>query len=71
MSNVQDVTAEHNGFLPTIFGYGTMTTETAGEEDNFVFAWCPTPDIYAERILDARQKYVQSLDAAQRAADAG
>src|SRR5579871_1470264 len=68
MSNVQDVTAEHNGFLPTIFGYGTLTVETAGEEDNFVFKWCPMPDNYAERILDARQKYVQSLDAADRAA---
>jgi membrane protein YdbS with pleckstrin-like domain len=62
MSNVQDVSAEHNGFLPTIFGYGTLTVETAGEEDNFTFPYCPTPDTYAERILEARQKYIQSLD---------
>jgi len=60
MSNVQDVTAEHKGFLATIFGYGTLTIETAGEEDNFVFPWCPTPDIYAERILEARQSYAES-----------
>ena len=33
MSNVQDVSAEHNGFLATIFGYGTFTVETAGDTD--------------------------------------
>ena len=70
MSNVQDVSADHNGFLPTILGYGTLTVETAGEEDNFVFAYCPTPDTYAERILEAREKYVQSLDDAHKATDA-
>jgi uncharacterized membrane protein YdbT with pleckstrin-like domain len=69
MSNVQDVTAEHSGFLPTIFGYGTLTVETAGEEDNFTFPWCPTPDSYAERILQARQQYIQTLDEADKAGD--
>jgi len=68
MSNVQDVTAEHNGILATIFAFGTLTIETAGQEDNFIFPWCPTPDIYAERILEARQKYVQSLDQGEKAA---
>ncbi len=66
MSNVQDVTAEHSGILQTILGYGTLTVETAGEEDNFVFPYCPSPDTYSERILEARQKYVQTLDAVQR-----
>lgn len=71
MSNVQDVSADHNGFLATIFGFGTLTVETAGEEDNFVFPYCPTPDDYSERILEARQKYIQSLDQAGRAAAGG
>jgi uncharacterized membrane protein YdbT with pleckstrin-like domain len=60
MSNVQDVEAEHNGFLATIFNFGTMTVETAGEEDNFVFRYCPTPDLYADKILEARQAYTRS-----------
>ena len=60
MSNVQDVTADHEGFLATIFNFGTLTIETAGEEDNFVFPWCPSPDVYAERILEARQRYAES-----------
>lgn len=59
MSNVEDVNAEKSGILPTIFNYGTLTIETAGEEDNFIFPWCPDPDAHADSILRARQQYVQ------------
>jgi hypothetical protein len=59
MSNVEDVNAEKSGIIPTIFNYGTVTVETAGEEDNFIFPWCPDPDKYADNILKARQQYVQ------------
>jgi uncharacterized membrane protein YdbT with pleckstrin-like domain len=62
MSNVQDVTAEHNGFLATIFNFGTLTVQTAGEEDNFIFPYCPNPDLYADRILEARQAYARSIE---------
>jgi hypothetical protein len=59
MSNVEDVNAEKCGILPTMFNYGTLTIQTAGEEDNFIFPWCPDPDIHADSILKARQQYVQ------------
>ena len=62
MSNVEDVTAEHLGILSTIFNYGVLTIQTAGEEDNFIFPWCPDPDRYADRVLEARQAYAQSLE---------
>ena len=62
MSNVEDVTAEHNGFLATIFNFGTLTVQTAGEEDNFIFPYCPNPDTYADRILEARQAYARSIE---------
>jgi uncharacterized membrane protein YdbT with pleckstrin-like domain len=58
MSNVEDVTAEQKGILPTIFNYGTLTVQTAGEMENFVFPYCPNPNKYADRILDARQAFV-------------
>lgn len=61
MSNVEDVNAEQSGILPTIFDYGTLTIQTAGEEDNFIFPWCPDPNKFADRILEARQAYAQSL----------
>src|SRR3569833_2970 len=59
MSNVEDVNVEQKGILPTMFKYGTLTIQTAGEVDNFVFPFCPDPDNYANRILDARQQIVR------------
>lgn len=62
MSNVEDVTAEHRGILSTVFNYGVLNIQTAGERENFLFTWCPDPDTYADRILDARQAYAQRLE---------
>jgi uncharacterized membrane protein YdbT with pleckstrin-like domain len=61
MSNVEDVTADQHGFLPTFFGYGTLTVETAGEMENFIFPYCPNPNKFADQILDARQAYANKL----------
>jgi uncharacterized membrane protein YdbT with pleckstrin-like domain len=54
--NVEDVTAAENGFLSTILGFGTLTIETAGEQANFRFTYCPRPGYYAKIILDSREK---------------
>jgi len=59
MSNVEDVKVEQNGVLPHIFNFGTLTVQTAGEEDNFIFGLCPKPDDCAEQILTARKQFVQ------------
>lgn len=59
MSNVEDVTEEQRGVLASIFNYGTLTVQTAGEEDNFVFPLCPNPSSIADRIIEARQSYVK------------
>jgi hypothetical protein len=61
MANVEDTNAEQRGILSTMFGYGTLTVQTAGEMDNFIFTFCPTPQKYAEEILEAHQAYAQSL----------
>lgn len=59
MSNVEDVNAETKGFLATIFGYGTLNVETAGEMENFTFPYCPKPNYYADQIIEARQAYAR------------
>lgn len=59
--NVEDVTATENGFLSTTFGYGELMIETAGEQANFKFAYCPKPDYYAKIILDAREKLLGQM----------
>jgi uncharacterized membrane protein YdbT with pleckstrin-like domain len=59
MSNVEDVNVDQRGIIASLFNYGTLTVQTAGEEDNFLFTFCPSPNLYAERILEARQAYAQ------------
>lgn len=61
MANVEDVSAEQKGILATIFGYGTLTVQTAGERENFIFYYCPDPNKYASQILEAHQAYADSL----------
>jgi len=59
MANVEDVTADQHGFFATAFNYGDLLVETAGEQDNFDFSFCPNPNFYGKIVLDARQKYVE------------
>lgn len=58
-ADIEDVTAEQNGLLPTIFNYGTLHIETSGELKNFAFTFCPDPDRYARVVLEARQKFTE------------
>ena len=62
MTDVEDVSADSMGILATMFGYGTLTIETAGEQHNFKFTHCPHPDKYAHLILETRQKYLEDLE---------
>jgi di/tricarboxylate transporter len=62
MANVEDVTAEQRGILATIFNYGTLTIQTAGTMENFIFTYCPRPNDFAHRVLEARQAYALSLE---------
>lgn len=57
MEDIEDITANTHGILPTIFNYGILTVETAGEKDNFIFRYCPNPNAYAKALQDARQRY--------------
>ena len=57
MENVEDVTSEQGGIFPTIFNYGVLKVETAGEQNNFIFKYCPNPNAYAKALQDARAAY--------------
>ena len=59
MSNVEDVTAEQHGVFATILNFGTLTVETAGEQENFIFPYCPNPNHFASEILASREEFVQ------------
>lgn len=59
MENVEDVTAHQKGIFQTAFNYGRVHVETAGEQNNYDFIYCPNPNAYAKAIQDARVEFLK------------
>ena len=59
MENIEDVTVNQDGILPHMFGFGTLKVESAGERSKFVFPYCPTPNEYARKILEAHEDFLE------------
>ncbi len=59
LGNLEDVTAAEKGILQSIFNFGSLTVETAGEHIRFFFPYCPRPEYYAKQILAARETFEQ------------
>ncbi len=58
LANIEDVTSSRSGFFQTIMNFGTLTIETAGEQNNFHFRYCPSPDRCVKVIMDARSAFL-------------
>jgi uncharacterized membrane protein YdbT with pleckstrin-like domain len=58
LENLEDVTFEQNSILQTLFGYGTLKVETAGERSKFQFPFCPNPKKCAVDIIEAHEKFM-------------
>lgn len=56
---IQDVTAEQNGFFATIFDYGNVYIQTAGERERFVFEQIPDPYRVAKMIQHLHAKGIK------------
>ena len=61
MINVEDVSVTKKGILQTAFNYGTMTIETAGEEDNFAFPNTPDPDLYRKTVINCHERAIERI----------
>jgi uncharacterized membrane protein YdbT with pleckstrin-like domain len=65
---IQDVSVEQKGFFATVFGYGRIHVQTAGESTKFEFAGIPKPNEVARHILElahADSQYHQETLAAR------
>jgi uncharacterized membrane protein YdbT with pleckstrin-like domain len=51
LSRVQDVTTDVEGFIPTIFGFGTLNVETAGREEVFQMQGIKEPTELRDLIM--------------------
>ncbi|MFW5885248.1 MAG: hypothetical protein ACOCUF_03430 [Patescibacteria group bacterium] len=54
-SKIQDTTSEIHGFLPTLFRYGYIYIQTAGETQRFLFKQVPNP-VKTRNIIMKLQK---------------
>ncbi len=59
LANLEDITVIQNGIMSHLFNYGTLKAETAGERSKFVFIYCPNPNVFAQKILVAREEFEQ------------
>jgi len=60
LANLEDVTFNQDGIIQTMFGYGTVKVETAGERSKFTFPFCPNPASCAREIIKAHEDFIQT-----------
>lgn len=60
LSRVQDITVSVKGPMQTIFGYGTIIVQTAGERENFLFEYVPLPYDVKAFIVDIYERFVET-----------
>jgi uncharacterized membrane protein YdbT with pleckstrin-like domain len=60
LANLEDVTFEQNSLLQTMFGFGLLRVETAGERAKFSFPFCPNPSNCAREIIKAHEDFIQA-----------
>lgn len=52
LAKVQDVTSEVKGVIPSLFNYGNVHIQTAGEIERFIFEQVPNPHEIRKHLLD-------------------
>ncbi len=61
LARMQDITANVDGFFPTVFNYGDIMIQTAGEKNRFIFKQIPHAAEVARQIslivTEYRKKY--------------
>jgi hypothetical protein len=56
IGDVQDVTINQTGVFARIFNYGTLTIETAGEQENYIFTFTPNPYETGKLIVGSHEE---------------
>ncbi len=60
LARVQDVSSKMNGFWQTLFRYGTVYVETAGEAPNFIMENVPRPYKIANTIMKLHESIINN-----------
>lgn len=55
LENIQDVTTEVSGIIPTFFNYGDLYIQTASEKERFLFHNVPDPYAIKDLIMNLQE----------------
>ena len=61
LEHLSDVSVRQD-FLGTIFGYGKLTIETPGEQDDYEYMYLPHPRDAAREITEAHENFAAALE---------
>jgi uncharacterized membrane protein YdbT with pleckstrin-like domain len=70
LQRMDDVSVRQD-FLGTVLGYGRITIETPGEQDNYEFVMLPRPQEIAREITRAHENYVAALQSGRLSSSLG
>jgi uncharacterized membrane protein YdbT with pleckstrin-like domain len=62
LAHVNDVSVRQD-FFGTIFGYGEITIETPGEQNNYVFTVMAEPHKAAKEVIETHENFLAALEA--------
>ena len=62
LANVEDVTVIREGFFSHFLNYGVLNIETAGEQENFTFRYCPRPEECTRILMETREQYLSEVN---------
>lgn len=60
---IEDATGQRQGFLETIFNYGAVQIQSAGEQEKFIFVNAPHPEALADEALERHEACVRLAQA--------
>ena len=66
LANIEDVTVIRNGFFAHLLNFGTLNIETAGEQENFTFRYCPKPEECMRTLMKTREEYLKKINQDQQ-----
>ena len=71
LAKIQDVSAKVNGPWQTLFQFGTVIVQTAGERENFVLDFLPAPYQTEQYILEVHRQFAQQAGGTESADSSG
>jgi hypothetical protein len=57
LENIQDITVEVQGIIPTFLNYGNLYVQTAAEKERFVFRHVPNPYAIKDLVMNLQKSY--------------